>query len=223
MGKLIWIPEAGVGYFPVDAAPAEYGADYFARYQAMSGTPMANKLNAARVRMVRRHYDGPVVDIGIGAGDFLNAMPDESKVWGYDVNPVAVDWLKRRELYINPYELESVAAITCWDSLEHIRDFPALINRVAEWVFVSLPTFYSANDVLNSKHYRRDEHFWYFSPSGLVNVMESLGFECREINCDETEIGREGITSFAFRRVPVTPKYHHPEVDLAPARVPEFA
>jgi hypothetical protein len=55
--------------------------------------------------------------------------------------------------------------------------------------------------VLKSKHYRKDEHYWYFSKAGLIIFMDRLGWKLREVSDVETILGREGITSFAFRRV----------------------
>lgn len=190
---LLWSEELGMGYHP--RPPMDYSGPYFEKYQALDATPMGAALTAARVEMVQRHCQGTVVDIGIGGGRFVL----ESGGCGYDVNAEAVAWLRDREryfdLYANPTE-----AITCWDSLEHIPEPEKLLAQVGEWVFVSMPVYLSQRDCLNSKHYKPAEHLWYWTQSGLIAWFARQGFGCVEINERESELGREGITSFAFRR-----------------------
>lgn len=137
------------------------------------------------------------MDIGVGAGTFITKRP---LTWGYDINSAAVAWLERRQLFWNPY-IEPCNAVTMWDLLEHIERFPDLLANVSQYVFVSLPVFRDQIDVYGSKHMRLDEHYWYFSPEGLIAVMDDLGWNCLEENWRETLIGRESIASFAFRRV----------------------
>jgi hypothetical protein len=71
---------------------------------------------------------------------------------------------------------------------------------VRKWVFVSIPIFTSAADVLRSKHYKPKEHVWYFTVGGLDHFMRSFGFECVDFNRMEREAGREQIDTFVFRR-----------------------
>jgi hypothetical protein len=195
--ELCWFPELGYGYFPATGGTTIYDTAYFAKYQGYAHTELGSKLNVARIALVARHYTGHLVDIGIGSGAFVDARPF---TWGFDVNPAGVDWLKAQEKLWNPYRRPCLA-MSFWDSLEHIPDFPKLLEQVEDSVFISLPTFADPDDVLASKHYRKDEHYWYFSKSGLINLMWSLGFAVREVSDIETILGREGITSFAFRRV----------------------
>jgi hypothetical protein len=157
---------------------------------------MGQRLNIARMALVNRHYQGHLVDIGIGSGSFIDARENTS---GYDVNIRGVEWLNRRDLWWNPYT-RPCRAISMWDVLEHIADFPALLERVDEFVFVSLPIFDGPEHVLRSRHFRVDEHVWYFARDGFLRVMAGLGWKCLEENDEETRLGRDGITSFAFRR-----------------------
>lgn len=190
---LLWSEELGMGYHP--RPPMDYSGPYFKKYQALDATPMGEALTRARVAMVRRHYQGSVVDIGIGGGRFVL----DADSWGYDVNAEAVAWLHANgryfDLYANPTE-----AICCWDSLEHIPEPEKLLAQVGEWVFVSMPVYVSQLDCLNSKHYKPGEHLWYWTQNGLIAWFARQGFGCVEINERESELGREGITSFAFRR-----------------------
>lgn len=180
-----------------------YSGDYFAHYQKLDNTKMGALLTRARLDLVAK-YCAPsdVVDIGIGGGRFVQ----ESGGWGYDVCADAVTWLKCAGLFNrfkDPYDLRygPITAVSCWDSLEHIPDPRALLSRVREWLFVSLPVFEDADDVLSSKHFKPGEHLWYFSSTGFINWCAEQGFECVEMNRVESDLGREGIMSFAFKRV----------------------
>lgn len=189
---LLWSDELGMGFHP--RPPMDYSGPYFEKYQALDATPMGAALTTARVDMVRRHFDGEVLDVGIGGGRFVI----ESGGKGFDVNEEAVQWLKSRNAYADPYK--GVAAITCWDSLEHVPDPEALVRSVGEWVFVSMPVYKDQADCLKSKHFKPGEHLHYWSVRGLIGWFAKMNFGCVEINERESDLGREGITSFAFRR-----------------------
>lgn len=102
-------------------------------------------------------------------------------------------------LFIDPYKV-ACRAVTLWDVLEHIPDYPALLANVREWLFLSLPIFRDAEHVLRSKHFRPDEHCWYWTRDGLVHAMKQCGFALKSESRIETELGREDIGTFAFRR-----------------------
>jgi hypothetical protein len=91
--------------------------------------------------------------------------------------------------------------LTFWDSLEHIDDPEAAVARAGQWVFVSLPVFRNAEHILMSRHYRKDEHIWYFTDEGIRRWFGVQGFVCAEHNTIESMLGRDGISSYAFRRV----------------------
>lgn len=190
---LLWSEELGMGYHP--RPTMDYSGPYFEKYQALDATEMGAALTRARVEFVRRHTELPPVDIGIGGGRFIS----ESDCWGYDVNEQAVAWLSQQDRFFDIYARHA-EVITCWDSLEHIPEPERLIAKVGEWVFVSMPIYLSQFDCLRSKHYKPGEHLWYWTQSGLIAWFARQGFGCVEINEAESELGRDGITSFAFRR-----------------------
>lgn len=90
--------------------------------------------------------------------------------------------------------------MTFWDSLEHIPEPEVVLKGIGEWAFVSMPIYKDAKDCLASKHYKPGEHLHYFTLEGFITWMDRQGFEVMEINHAESELGREGITSFAFHR-----------------------
>jgi hypothetical protein len=194
--KLIWLPEAGVGYYPVAQQPYDY--EYWQRYRRMDKTYMAQQLTRARIDLVRRHWRSRVVDIGIGGGRFLEEYPHHAM--GYDVNPHARAHLTLTARWQDAYAAQFEAG-TFWDSLEHIADPTQLLANVTQWIFVSIPIFKNVTAVIESKHYRKDEHFWYFTHNGFVRFMEVQGFTMREQNDAEVKCGRESIASYAFQRV----------------------
>jgi len=119
---------------------------------------------------------------------------------GYDINVAGRLWLQDHGCYRNPYTYEFVDAVTMWDVLEHIEDFGPLLNNVRQWVFLSLPIFRDQEHTLRSKHFRPDEHYWYFTAPGLQHVMGLHGFELKHSDDRESRRGREDILSFVFRR-----------------------
>jgi hypothetical protein len=191
--ELIWLPEQGIGYFPVTESP--YDAEYFERIQKNSGTNIGLALNAARVKLVNEYTRGEVLDIGIGSGAFLAR---KNPTFGYDINPVAVEWLRKHRLYREPWA--GADSMTFWDSLEHIHDPTEYLMGCREYAFVSCPIYQNAEHILRSKHFRKDEHCWYWTEEGICRFMAYFSFELVEYNDMETQIGREDIGTFVFKR-----------------------
>jgi hypothetical protein len=197
---LTWWPQLGIGYYPVTTGFEPYDQEYFDRFERDANTSLGRALMQARFNFVEQHYRGHLIDIGIGCGAFIELRRRRGRAtYGYDVNPAGIQWLEDRNLFIDPY-LVQFNAVTLWDVLEHISDFQSLLNNVGDWIFMSLPIFYSAEHALGSKHFRTDEHFWYFSRDGLVHAMHICGFQLITESNVETELGREDIGTFAFRR-----------------------
>jgi hypothetical protein len=199
----VWSPRAGMGALPV--TPLEYNAAYFDNYAALARTPMGFAITEARVELVRRFYGtGHLVDVGIGAGAFLEARQiRRGWTWGYDVNPVAIDWIKRRSSWRDPYEAP-VTAVSLWDVLEHIPNPARLLGNVHRWVFMSCPIWrgdVEAGPDPSWRHYKPAEHCWYWTRDGLTRWFAAHGFVCRYAGWDETELGRLDVGSFAFERV----------------------
>ena len=182
---LQWFPELGVGYYPVSGSP--YDQQYFDRFARQADTPIGRKLMKQRVAFVGQHYRGTLVDVGIGSGAFIEARDD---TYGFDINPAGVAWLKKRCLWFNPYD-RPVAAISMWDVLEHMPDSRPLLANVEEWLFLAVPLFDDAEHVLRSKHYRKDEHFWYWTRRGLVTDAGELGFKSLSESNMETSMPDE--------------------------------
>lgn len=198
MTKLTWDGNLGVGYYPVELT-GQYNQTYWDNYVKYKSSPIAETLMKARVDLVGRLYgNGPLVDIGIGSGHFLETRGGGT--YGYDVNPVGIRWLLDRDLWWDPYARD-VDVVSCWDSLEHMARPEALIRCVKSMIFLSIPIFIDPEHVLRSKHYKPSEHFWYYTRDGLMQWMKKYGFSMVEENRMETNLGREDIGTFVFKRI----------------------
>lgn len=173
----------------------DYGQNYWDEYLKRDNTDIGKKLTEARCAIVNRHTTRKPVDIGIGAGAFVNAING----YGFDVNPIAIKWLKDNGRFIDPYS-GFVGCLTFWDSLEHIQNPKLLLDRVpvGSFVFVSIPVFSGMEDCLKSKHYKPSEHIWYFTHEGFLTYMGKINFFCLEHTNVESFIGRDGVMTYAF-------------------------
>lgn len=198
--KDLMVTTRGIAYQRDMSNPTSYGEAYFMKYQGYRGTEISKAINKARVAMVRSHAE-EVLDVGIGSGEFIEAF---KRAKGFDVNPHAVKWLEEKGLYSDRFE--DFNAFTFWDVIEHIREpeeYFLRINKDAK-LFCCLPIFPRtgrfAKEIRDSKHYRPNEHFYYWTRDGFVDWMKLYGFRLLEESDAETIAGRDSITQFAFVR-----------------------
>jgi hypothetical protein len=193
---LVWLPEQGIGYYPVDELATPYDDNYFNKYVAYHNTELGVRLNAFRINLVDKYIGAePLIDIGVGCGSFVKARRGET--YGYDINPAAAKALKSvwRWRYAPG---DGIHHASFWDSLEHLPD-PASFIAGRQIVFVSIPIFRSPEHVLESRHFNRNEHYWYFTRVGLIDWFERMGFVLKESSLEETALGREDIQTFVFQ------------------------
>lgn len=196
-GGLIWYSELGYGCYPVELN-GQYGQAYFENYQNYKSSHIADALMLARVNLVKKYCeDDLVVDVGIGSGHFIDTR--KAKTYGYDVNPFGIRWLIDRGLWFDPFA-KSPVAVTCWDTLEHMEHPDLFLDRVKRLFFTSIPVFSDAQHVLRSKHFKPNEHIWYWTRDGFIRWMQARGFSCLEENRMECVLGREDIGTFVFSR-----------------------
>lgn len=198
--NLVWLPEQGIGYFPV--RDAVYGDEYFDEYVHRGKTEIGECLNAFRINLVDKYVTGRILDVGIGCGTFLRLR---SNCVGYDINSKAVRFLKKAGLFCSPYETDfksgAIRGITFFDSLEHIECPGGILNRIdKQFVFISIPIFRDLDHLLSSKHLKKEEHFYYFTERSFIKYMASFDFELLELRDDEIKCGREDIYTFVFRK-----------------------
>lgn len=193
----------GIGFMPFSVPPC-YDEAYFNKYVAYARTAFGVALNSMRVGLVSRYLapHDTLVDIGVGDGAFLRARGGPT--YGYDINPVAQRMLMERNVWRDPTLMSTVYAASFWDVLEHMERPEDIVKKILTYCFVSIPVFRDRQHVLKSRHYRPDEHCWYFTRHGLISWFWDLGFVCDTMNDMETSLGREDIGTFVFRR-----KTHH--------------
>jgi hypothetical protein len=190
--------DAGIAYQADRQHVVNYDAAYFDKCAGYEGQEIAQRINQARVELVGRHYGGGrVADVGIGSGEFIKSRPN---TWGHDVNPVAIEWLKRNDLWAQ--RLDEFGALTFWDVIEHVPDPAQYLGHVQlhGLVFASIPVFEDLQAIRQSKHYRPGEHLYYFKRQGFIDWMHAHGFLLLEWNDHESRAGRDSINSFAFKR-----------------------
>jgi hypothetical protein len=159
---------------------------------------MGRKITRARINLVDKYvpYADVVVDVGIGSGQFCDTR---KKTFGYDVNPNGIGWLIENQRWWDPWYRKMPHA-TFWDSLEHFKDPREILDRCLGFAFISIPIFDGPEHIERSKHFRCDEHFWYFTRDSLVRAMARFGFVLDEESRFETALGREDIGTFVFHR-----------------------
>ncbi len=191
--------EHGVAYQKDMTPTAEYDAAYYAKCASYEDKEIANRINDGRISMVAKHHGllAKVCDIGIGSGEFIRRR---GNTHGFDVNPVAIEWLKRNDLWA--HDLSSFGAYTFWDVIEHVPQPEAYFQHIQlhAKLFTSIPIYYALGGIRLSKHYRPGEHLYHFTERGFVDWMEAHGFRLIEMQDFEIQAGRESIYSFAFKR-----------------------
>lgn len=179
-----------------------YDEAYFQKYVGYENTDIANKINDFRTGITKK-YCNTLLDIGIGSGEFIKKSP--VKTYGFDINETGIAWLKERDLYVDPYRdnLSDIQGYCFWDSMEHIPQPSTLLRYLPmnSYVFISMPIFTNLLAIRSNKHYRPNEHYYYFSSDGLAAFLRMAGFGLIEISDGETQAGRQDIYTFVFRRL----------------------
>lgn len=203
-GDLMLCRDHGVAYQKDMSNLVAYDEAYYNKCLSYEDQEIARKINDGRIALVEKFFSGAVCDVGIGSGEFIKRRPN---TYGHDINPVAIEWLKRNDLWAN--HLAEFGAYTMWDVVEHIEDpWPYFRNIGLHcFLFISIPVFYGLGGIRTSKHYRPNEHLYYFTDEGLVQWLDMHGFMAVDRQDFEIQAGRESIYSYAFKRYR-WPKWH---------------
>lgn len=128
-----------------------------------------------------------VFDFGCGTGAFIDAC-EENFIFasGYDI---------ANEKYNNePVHFLSYDTVTFFDVLEHIADIERVMQILPKTVIVSAPdascVFENEISWSHWRHYRPNEHLFYFSPLSLRLLFETHDYELIFDNYDEDYIRR---------------------------------
>lgn len=169
----------------------------FDAHERFSKTELGMALNRARLALVRYYArDMRVVEIGIGGGQFVAARPN---TYGYDVGTKAIQWLRARNHWHDPYRAPC-DAMCFWGTLDLIEVPRTVLKFCEKFLFVSLPTFRSRDHVLRSQYYQPTMRNWYFTHDGFVKWIIEHGFVHVNTNEVEERLGLEDYQSFVFCR-----------------------
>lgn len=199
--ELNWCQNEGVMYQIDMTKSVSYGEEYYQKYINYENTDLSKKINKGRTDITHK-YCQTLIDIGIGSGEFIKSST--IRVFGFDINPLAVKWLKENNLFLNPYEdnISGLDGFCFWDSLEHMPNPNQILKLIKkdQYAFVSMPVFEDLSKIKNSKHYRPDEHYYYFTENGLKKYMIDSNFSFVEKDDFETRAGRQDIQTFVFKK-----------------------
>jgi len=193
---LVWFPAKGIGYLK----PTEsfvYDDEYEEDFRQKGLTELGKQINKSRVDLVEEFEQGELLDFGCGAGTFIR-MRGQERTSGFDVMKGTVKWLKEVGIYKDP--LCYSGSLCFWDSLEHLNRPDLAVLNSTRFVFISMPVYEDAQRLLRSKHFKPNEHIWYWTRAGLTAWMHELGFDRVRTTWVERDLGREGVCSFAFKR-----------------------
>lgn len=194
--SLIYLNDLGIGFMAHSGKEEQiYNHEYFEKYIDLARTHMGIQLNNARVAFTRKNYKGgSVCDVGVGGLAFCTSYVSD----GYDINPFAERALKTLGLFGDPY-INNYECLTMWDVIEHIDDPRALVAN-SNTIVLSTPIYDGFDHIVRSKHFKPDEHLWYFTNAGLEYFMNTLGFKIVDKSDIETVLGRDKIGSYCFKR-----------------------
>ena len=200
----LMITERGIAYQKDMSRSFKYDKEYFDCYLDYNNSPICKDLHRARKEFVDKYHGKLVLDIGVGSGEFIKSRP---KTKGYDINPHAVNWLETYGYYSDQFA--DFKAFTFWDVIEHVQDPNSYFKHIRKdaYLFTSIPVFKKLERVRLSKHYKPNEHLYYFTEEGFINWMALYGFRLLEKDDFESRLGREDVMSFAFKRD--LPDYHY--------------
>jgi hypothetical protein len=198
--ELLHCEKEGIMYQADMTQSVSYDVDYYEKYVKYENTEISLKLNQGR-KQITEKYCKSILDIGIGSGEFIKNS--QIKAFGFDINPIAIKWLQERNLFVDlDGEIPNVDGFTFWDSLEHIPNPYSILSLLKknQYAFISMPIFQNLIELKGSKHYRPNEHYYYFNINGMTKYMTDLDFSLIETNDFESKAGRQDILTFVFRK-----------------------
>lgn len=178
---------------PSASEPFNYGPNYELHYHLYAQTEFAKKLHTERWNFVVKNAEPvSVLDFGCGVATFGEYAPNGVKMFSYD------PYFKRDFSFVWN---DGVDVVTFWDSLEHMRRIQLVPLLKTKYIAVSTPTLKNGKNILDWKHFRPDEHVWYFNREAIVKLFAKWGYKLVDESDFEIGLGREDIWSFCFKRL----------------------
>jgi len=139
------------------------------------------------------------LDVYIGGGFFIREMNRITKIktCGIDVSVYALKWLKSNEYESvqNTYDL-----LTFWDAFDQIPEPDRyIVDYKPRYVAISIPIYYSKEQIVSSYYFNSGKRFWFFTEKGLVKWMNDLDFSmiCHS-NQEDVKFGKTKYQTFIF-------------------------
>jgi SAM-dependent methyltransferase len=210
------VPDAAMQVYPTSYQPHAASAVRSAR-PSLSSRVLSWLRGTAIPRQVKASLGASsrVLDVGCGAGEFLNQVRAEHgcRVYGLDLSDAAVKLVREAfdieafqgSLSDAPWPAGSFDFISCWWSLEHMPDPEAALAKIHEllapggYVLVAVPNFRSAiAKLFRSRWYHLDcpRHYHLWTPTSLRTMLEKQGLTHVVTTFDKSPWGLMGSLQY---------------------------
>ena len=180
----------------------EPNRDYEGRLHDMSEKPERERKRrdmSVEIRLTSTHASaGKVLDVGCGAGIYLEALPNTWEKHGVDRAPWAASYTQKvLKIPVQFGEVESLTypgdffdVINMTYVIEHLRDPLRTLRILYGWLkkggllIVSAPNFGSICAKLFREFYRLVDpcqHLYMFSPKTLKGILREAGFTAKKV------------------------------------------
>jgi len=232
------VPEDAGKLYPSDYAPHSTAAkDSSARslYNRLVKLPVIAQFIrwVTNVKITNDIYNSldansRILDIGCGAGAFLNHLKAEKgcEVYGVDISESAVEAAKntfsldifKGTITEAPFEDGSFDVITAWWYLEHISNPQATAARISNFLkpnghcIIGVPNFNSFNaKSFKDKWYHLDcpRHLCIWTPSAMKRLLQQHGLMVTRIIYDKTPWGLRGSLQYSLFGDNINPKHRN--------------
>lgn len=180
-----------------------YDKSYYDHYKNLEKYEICKNLNNERYKLVNYFKCKKIMDIGVGSGAFIQTC-EKIQCFGYDINTFSKSWLCEKNIFLNPYEDDTsyIDGWTMWDVLEHLRNPYLLLRKIKskDYLFLSLPIYDNFSNLHTSKHFKLNEHFFYFTHDGLIDFICRQDFIFIHYDKKEIDLGRESIYRYVFTK-----------------------
>ena len=201
----------------------EYAAHYREQYPPV-GTPYSAKNYEGDGKLARLRCDEygiregeRILDVGCGSGAFVDECRARGgEAFGCEIAQYAYrpqdagDWIYRQRLEEIHFPTDHFDRVTAHDVIEHVLDplgFVRDLHRITRQegqAILEIPDFFGED---GERHWKKNEHLWYFTPESFERLMKEAGFIVSEI-----ERPTESKITFYLRK----PHSHRPKILLPP-------
>jgi hypothetical protein len=192
----------------------EYGKEYHDKYEEYSKTDRGDAILKYRSSLIKNLSDYRfkvraikefnILDFGCGYAQLRNTLSYPIIYHAYDINEYSAKSISNKidTVYIKENPEKYIYDCVCFfDSLEHIKEIAGLPKFFKTRSFiVSIPIFSDLDKIQESRHFRPDEHYWYFTDKGIRWFFESFGYYCISSGDEEIKAGREDIYTYVFKK-----------------------